>query len=48
MKVLRLITSLRLIELIDGLPDSEKNMVLQIIDLALSKKKFKELLHQIA
>ncbi len=36
------------VRLIDGLPDSEKNMVLQIIDLALSKKKFKELLHQIA
>ncbi len=36
------------VRLIDDLPDSEKNMVLQIIDLALSKKKFKELLHQIA
>ena len=34
------------VRLIDELPDSEKNMVLQIIDLALSKKKFKELLHQ--
>ena len=36
------------VRLIDDLPDSEKNMVLQIIDLALSKKKFKELLQQIA
>jgi hypothetical protein len=36
------------VRLIDELPDNEKNMVLQVIELALSKKKFKDLLHQIA
>lgn len=36
------------VRLIDELPENEKNMVLQIIDLALSKKKFKDLLQQIA
>jgi len=36
------------VRLIDQLPESEKNMVLQIIDLALSKKKFKELLKEIS
>lgn len=36
------------VRLIDDLPDSEKAMILQVIDLALSKKKFKDLLHQIS
>ncbi len=36
------------VRLIDELPESEKNMILQIIDLALSKKKFKDLIQQIA
>jgi len=35
------------VRLIDELPDTEKNMILQVIDLALSKKKFKDLLQQI-
>lgn len=35
------------VRLIDELPDAEKNMILQVIDLALSKKKFKDLLQQI-
>lgn len=34
------------VRLIDELPDTEKNMILQVIDLALSKKKFKDLLQQ--
>jgi len=33
--------------LIDELPEQEKNMILQVIDLALSKKKFKDLVQQI-
>ena len=36
------------VRLIDDLPESERNMILQVIDLALSKKKFKDLLQQIA
>lgn len=36
------------VRLIDDLPDTEKAMILQVIDLALSKKKFKDLLHQIS
>lgn len=35
------------VKLIDQLPEQEKNMILQVIDLALSKKKFKDLLQQI-
>ena len=35
------------VRLIDELPDAEKTMILQVIDLALSKKKFKDLLQQI-
>jgi transcriptional regulator with XRE-family HTH domain len=34
------------VKLIDELPDSERNMIIQVIDLALSKKKFKDLLQQ--
>lgn len=36
------------IRLIDELPEQEKNMILQVLDLALSKKKFKDLLTQLA
>jgi uncharacterized protein YpiB (UPF0302 family) len=35
------------VRLIDELPEQEKNMILQVIDLALSKKKFKDLVQQI-
>jgi len=35
------------VRLIDDLPEQEKNMILQVIDLALSKKKFKDLVQQI-
>jgi transcriptional regulator with XRE-family HTH domain len=35
------------VRLIDELPEQEKNMILQVIDLALSKKKFKDLVKQI-
>lgn len=35
------------VKLIDELPDSERAMITQVIDLALSKKKFKDLLQQI-
>ena len=35
------------VRLIDQLPDQEKNMILQVIDLALSKKKFKDLAQQL-
>jgi len=34
------------VKLIDNLPDDEKNIVLKVIDLALSKKKFKEFFQQ--
>jgi transcriptional regulator with XRE-family HTH domain len=36
------------VRLIDGLPEAEKNMILQVLDLALNKKKFKDLLQQMA
>lgn len=36
------------VRLIDQLPAEEKAMILQVIDLALNKKKFKDLLSQIA
>jgi transcriptional regulator with XRE-family HTH domain len=35
------------VRVIDELPEQEKNMILQVIDLALSKKKFKDLVQQI-
>ena len=34
------------VKLIDALPEDEKNIVLKVIDLALSKKKFKEFFQQ--
>lgn len=34
------------VRLIDELPEEEKNVVIQIIDLALSKKKFKDFFKQ--
>lgn len=34
------------VKLVDALPDEEKNIVLKVIDLALSKKKFKEFFQQ--
>lgn len=34
------------VKLIDALPDEEKNIVLKVIDLAISKKKFKEFFQQ--
>lgn len=36
------------VRLIDQLPAEEKAMILQVIDLALNKKKFKDLLSQIS
>lgn len=36
------------VRLIDQLPAEEKAMILQVIDLAMNKKKFKDLLSQIA
>ena len=36
------------VRLIDELPDQEKNMILQVLDLALNKKKFKDLLTQLS
>lgn len=35
------------VRLIDEMPEQEKNMFLQVIDLALSKKKIKDLVQQI-
>jgi hypothetical protein len=35
------------VKLIDSLSEEEKNTVLKVIDLALSKKKFKDLVQQI-
>jgi transcriptional regulator with XRE-family HTH domain len=35
------------VKLIDSLSEEEKNTVLKVIDLALSKKKFKDLLQQV-
>ena len=34
------------VKLIDELPEEEKNTILKVIDLALSKKKFKEFFQQ--
>jgi len=34
------------VRLIDALPDDEKNIVIKVIDLALSKKKFKDFFQQ--
>lgn len=34
------------VQMIDELPDEEKNIVLKVIDLALSKKKFKDFFQQ--
>jgi transcriptional regulator with XRE-family HTH domain len=34
------------VRMIDGLPDDEKNIILKVIDLALSKKKFKDFFQQ--
>lgn len=35
------------VRLIDELPDAERKMILQVIDLAVSKKKFKDFVQQI-
>ena len=35
------------VRLIDELPEQDKTMILQVIDLALSKKKFKDFVQQI-